>query len=307
MVVRVNIVKPVNNPYFTCLFKSHYLPRPHVFSSMPLQSGIVTNNRNIIIGLVSSIITAALGYGIRLILYNYIEYDVFTNLDNWIVSLSYFCSLGGIRFVINECLKENTYQMSYCGGPMAVSNNTAASGSLPVGSNAAGYNSSMQAPNNSGIGSSSAGPSSIPATADHSTTGIGSSSAADASITNDRSKIEQRIGKVQEKIDYFHYQLQAARRDVNEVMSRQLVETANGNYALWHRDHVETMYALRDCETNLSSEARMHHILTTKLRNGDYSMSDTSAISDATKRRFSGTSMANDYYDTPITKRGPGD
>jgi len=124
------------------------LPKPYQFSSMPLQSGIFTINRNIIIGLVSSIITAAMGYGIRLILFNYLEYDVFTNLDNWIASLSYFCSLGGIRFVINECLKENTFLMSYCGGPMAVPNNTAGTGSLPVGSKAAGYNSSMQAPNN---------------------------------------------------------------------------------------------------------------------------------------------------------------
>jgi len=49
---------------------------------MPLQSGIFTINKNIIIGLVSSIITAAMGYGIRLILLNYLEYDVFTNLDN---------------------------------------------------------------------------------------------------------------------------------------------------------------------------------------------------------------------------------
>lgn len=72
--------------------------------------------------------------------------------------------------------------MSYCGGPMAVSNNTAGIGSLAVGSNAAGYNSSMQAPDNSGIGSSSAG---------------------DASITNDRSKLEQKISKIKEKVNYF--------------------------------------------------------------------------------------------------------
>jgi len=142
--------------------------------------------------------------------------------------LSYFCSLGGIRFVINECLKENTFLMSYCGGPMAVSNNTAGSGSLPVGSNAAGYNSSMQAPNNSGIGSSSAGPSSIPGTANHSTTGIGSSSAGDASITNDRTKLEKRIINVIEKIKYFGEQLEGAKQDLREVESKQPVYVASG-------------------------------------------------------------------------------
>jgi hypothetical protein len=165
-----NIVKRVNSSW-VIQSKGYDLPKRHVFSSMPLQSGIFTINRNIIIGLVSSIITAAMGYGIRLILLNYLEYDVFTNLDNWIASLSYFCSLGAIRFVINECLKENTFLMSYCGGPMAVSNHTAGCGSLPVGSNAARYNSPMQAPNDSGIGSSSP---------------------ANDSITNDRSKLQQK-------------------------------------------------------------------------------------------------------------------
>jgi hypothetical protein len=84
---------------------------------------------------------------------HYLEYDVFTNPDNSLASLSYFFSLGGIRFVINEYLKENSFLMSYCGGPMAASNNTPGSGSLPVGSKLAGNYSPMQAPNNPGIGS----------------------------------------------------------------------------------------------------------------------------------------------------------
>ncbi|MCZ6914618.1 MAG: hypothetical protein O7C59_09275 [Rickettsia endosymbiont of Ixodes persulcatus] len=80
IVFRFNIVKMVNSFCKTTKFRD--LPNPHTFSSMPLQSGIFTINRNIIIGLVSSIVTAAMGYGIRLILLNYLEYDVFTNLDN---------------------------------------------------------------------------------------------------------------------------------------------------------------------------------------------------------------------------------
>jgi len=70
-----SIVKRVS-----CKFND--LPKPHAFSSMPLQSAIFTINRTFIIGLVSSIITAAIGYGIRLILWDYLEYDIFTNLDN---------------------------------------------------------------------------------------------------------------------------------------------------------------------------------------------------------------------------------
>ena len=166
VIVKENsILNRVNNS-FVLQSKLYYLPKPPVFSSMPLQSGIFTINSKFIIGLISSLITAAIGYGIRLILLNYLEYDVFTNLNNLFASLSYFCSLGGIRFVISEYLKENTLLMSYCGGPS------------PVGSNAAGSNLTMQAPNNSGIGSSSAG---------------------DASNIDERLKLEQRASKVREK------------------------------------------------------------------------------------------------------------
>ena len=113
--------------------------------------------------------------------------------------MSYFCSLGGIRFVINECLKGNTFLMSYCGDPMAVSNNMPGTGSfyqlvlMQLGIIV------LWDPNNVAIGSSSAGPSSIPGTADHSTTGIGSSSAGDASITNNRLAIEKKFNIVSEK------------------------------------------------------------------------------------------------------------
>jgi len=86
--------------------------------------------------------------------------------------------------------------MYYCNDPMAVSNNTAGKGSLPVGSNAAGYNSSMQAPNNSGIGSSSAG---------------------DASMTNDRSILEQKIRKKEANILYFEQQVEASQEMIKDL------------------------------------------------------------------------------------------
>lgn len=38
------------------------------------------------------------------------DLDLFANLDNW-KSLAYFCSLGGIRYVINEWFK-NIFLMS---------------------------------------------------------------------------------------------------------------------------------------------------------------------------------------------------
>ena len=261
--------------------KSPYLPKPHAFSSIPLQSGIVTINRNILIGLVSSIITAALRYGVRLILLNYLEYDVFSNLDNLIPSFSYFCSLGGIRFVINEFLKENTFLTYHCGGNRAVSNPIAGSGSLPVGINPAGY-SPMQAPNEPGIGSSR------PA---------GSSGAL---VTDELSKLQERIMKVEGKVSYFKEQVEGAKQDLEEIVSRKPVYTESGNEEQWNREYNGAISALNDCNTNLSSEMRMHSILKTKLANGDYSMSGASST---TKRSFMDSSMSNDNFNTPANKR----
>jgi hypothetical protein len=79
MVFIVKIIKTINSLCNILLSKSHYLGKPYAFSSMPLQSGIFTINRKRSIGLISSIITAAMGYGIRLILLNYLEYDVLNN------------------------------------------------------------------------------------------------------------------------------------------------------------------------------------------------------------------------------------
>jgi len=236
-------------------------------------------NRNFLIGLISSIITAAMGYILRLILLNYLEYDVFTHLDNWTVSLSYFCSLGGSRFVINEWLKENMYS---CGGTLAVSNPTVGSGSLPVGTNPVGNISTMQAPNDPGIGSS---------------TPAGSSGAL---ITDDRLKLQQKLAKVQGKLQYFDEQYHAARFDLHEIESKRDFYIARGEQQLWQTEHQNAVSALNDCSINATSELRMKEILETKLNNGDYSMS---AVSDTTKRSFADSSMSNDDSSTRINKR----
>jgi len=43
---------------------------------LPLQSGIVSSNKSLLLGFVSSIITASIGYLIRLVILNNLEYDI---------------------------------------------------------------------------------------------------------------------------------------------------------------------------------------------------------------------------------------
>jgi hypothetical protein len=85
---------------------------PHGFTSLPLHSGMFSINRTFVIGLISSIVTAGIGFLVRWMILYYLEYDIFGNLCNLSISLTYFCSLGGIRFVINEYLKENLFMLS---------------------------------------------------------------------------------------------------------------------------------------------------------------------------------------------------
>lgn len=240
------------------------------------------DNKKFIIGLISSIITAAIGYALRLTLLNYLEYDIFTNLDNLVPSLSYFCSLGGIRFVTNEWLKQNTFLMHYCGGNMAVSNPTVRSGSLPVGINPAGNSSPMQAPNDPGIGSSKSG---------------GSSSYLNS---EERTKLEQKISKIGDKLSYFVEQVDGAKRDLNQMISLRPVYLQRGEQDQWQREYDQALSALKDCQTNLFSETRMHDILKRKLDNGDYSMSGASTTS---KRNFTDSSMYNDDSNAHANKR----
>jgi len=50
--------------------------------SQSLQSAMFTINKTFIVGLISSFITAIIGYAIRLLFFHYLEFDIFTNLDN---------------------------------------------------------------------------------------------------------------------------------------------------------------------------------------------------------------------------------
>lgn len=122
-----------------------------------------------------------------------------------------------------------------------------------------------------------------------------------ASTTDESLLLKQKITKLQEKISYFDEQHLGARQDLDEVISRRSVYVNNGRAEEWQKDYFQAMSALKDSETNLSSEVRMYNILQTKLANGDYSMSAESAT---TKRRFSDYSMTNDGSSTPPnTKR----
>ena len=99
-----------------------------------LQSSMFTLNTKFFLGLVSSMITAAIGYAIRWIVLVYFDYDMLINIDNWTVSMAYFCSLGGIRYVIREYLQENNFFMYNGSGsnPIGTNNGT---GSNPIGTN----------------------------------------------------------------------------------------------------------------------------------------------------------------------------
>nr|GEV05606.1 NADH dehydrogenase subunit 5, mitochondrial [Tanacetum cinerariifolium] len=112
--------------------------------------------------------------------------------------------IGGIRFVINEWLKENTFLIYSYGGTRVVSNPTVGSGSLPVGVKQVGYISTMQSPNDQGIGNSR------PA---------GSSGTI---ITDARSILEQRINKSESDITYYKEQVDAAKYDLDDIYSERL-------------------------------------------------------------------------------------
>ena len=80
---------------------------------MPLQSGIVSSNNCLILGLVSRIITAGIGYLIRFVILNNLEYDILGNLGNWTTSLSYICSLGATVFKTYFVKKKNSFFFSW--------------------------------------------------------------------------------------------------------------------------------------------------------------------------------------------------
>ena len=63
-----------------------------------LKSAMLTINKKFIIGFISILIAAAIGYALKLVIFNYLDYDIFSNLDNLKISLSYFCSLPRILY-----------------------------------------------------------------------------------------------------------------------------------------------------------------------------------------------------------------
>ncbi len=247
-------------------------------ATLPLRSGIFTINRIFFVGLFSSIITAAIGYGIRLILLNYLEYDIFTNLDNWKISLSYFCSLGGIRFLISEYIKQNFSLMSTADitiPGVTAPNTTNLTSSLAV--------TSSRGFNDPGIGSSSTSINPITGTTDQNTTGIGSSITGDASSSEGRRKMEEVIAKKTLRIEEFWEQYQQAWEDFESVKRETPDQRNQGD---WVRRYEEADSAYKDTRTNLHAEVRMCDILKTKLENGDYSTASTSVLGKRNNNSF---------------------
>ena len=71
------------------------------------------------------------------------------------------------------------------------------------GTNPVGYISTMQAPNDPGIGSSTPARSS------------------GALITDDRLKLQQRLTKIEEKVQYFGEQYNAAKYDLDQIVPKR--------------------------------------------------------------------------------------
>ena len=274
-----------------------YVANPTSFvGTSTLQSGIFTINKTFIIGLVSSIITAAIAYGVRFYVSKYLLYDIFSNLDNVPVSLTYFCSLGGIRFLIKEGI--NTLHTSCAGGPMPVSSSTAESDSLPRGSSAAGLTSSMQAPNNPGGSNFSADPSYTPGTIADSGTGTSNSSTENS---NDLSNLEKKIFRVKGNAEYQQEQIIGWRQEIKDLEDNKNKYIEDGKLQDWEAKFISAHDALKDSHTNFNSEIRMYHILESKRVNGDYSMSGPSSNN---KRKFGDSSIANDNPSISNNKRG---
>lgn len=146
--------------------------------SLPLQSSMFSINRRFLVKFVASIIFAAIGYGIKWVVFKYSGYDLFSNLDNWQISLSYICSFAGIRSLINAWL-DNSNFMSYAVGSSEVSNLSLDKNVLPKNYNAANNNSAMQNPDNLSSGSTMQDPN--------------NASAGNSSTTNGFSVLEKKL------------------------------------------------------------------------------------------------------------------
>jgi len=56
--------------------KVNTIPKPHEFANLPLHSGMFSINRIFLIGLASSILTAGIGFLIRLVILYSLKYDI---------------------------------------------------------------------------------------------------------------------------------------------------------------------------------------------------------------------------------------
>jgi hypothetical protein len=257
------------------LLFSRYIGNPVTqLHSLPLHSGMFTINKKFVVGLISSIITAAVGYGIKWILLNHMEYDVFANLDNWRVSLSYFCSLGAIRFVVGEFVNQQFFFM-YSSIPGSTG---------PSVTNITSPVASSRGLDNPVITSSSMNTNSNNGTTDQNTTGIGSSAIGDASTTQDRQRMEELLAKKEKRFQEFIEQYLQAEEDFNEVNAEK---PDPSNFKDWERRRLIAKSAYDDTATNAAAEQRMCRILKAKLENGNYSADNTSVLGKRNTNSFS--------------------
>ena len=130
----------------------------------------------------------------------------------------------------------------------------------------------------------------LSSTADPSSYSTGGQSSFTMDEATEKSKLQDKISKVESNIKYYEGQVMAANWDFREVLSTKTSHENNGTIAEWQREYNLVDSALKDSNTNLQSEKRMLNILKAKLETGDYAMSNTST---AAKRKFIDGAMSN--------------
>lgn len=87
------------------------LPKPHTFTSLPLQSSIFNFNKSkrykFYAAFITSIVVAGLAFLGKYIILHCSGMDIFDILTNTWSSLGYFCTLGGLRFLIKVWVENN--------------------------------------------------------------------------------------------------------------------------------------------------------------------------------------------------------
>jgi len=261
--------------------------------SLPLQSSMFSINKRFLVKFVASIIFAAIGYGIKLVVFKYSGYDLFSNLDNWQITLSYICSYAGIRFLINAWL-DNSNFMSYAAGSSEVSNLSLDKNVLPKNYNAANNNSAMQNPDNLSSGSTMQDPN--------------NASAGNSSTTNAFSVLEKKIKEKKEMLNYYSDGIDNCDYRFSYIMQERAKHVQNNQWDQVKADKFDSdiqqlNQEKHDWVTNYNSDNRMIDKWETELRNGGHSMAESSSQSSSTKRTTDNSSMSDDYS-TSSTKRG---